>query len=863
MSLPSIIASHRAVPTGLNQGSCTSRMSSLSFVASNTCIAAFRRRILTLPMENLDIVMCLRRVSQGLVKVPPVVCDRCVKSGSGASPTQGRGTVQGRCDVWTGVVCGDTTGTERTHPFLTGAFPAGVVGGGFLRPHTVQSGIVEDRRLTAGDGGLLPGGRLVHLSIRGKVTQISHFLLIEDLSEGDRAAEGLQVDVPIPGGRTANACRAGTLLARADTPRTDPRVTGQGGVSGWPRLDHRRWGRAGGAGKDGRRGRATRWGNGGGDGVLDDCQSRGGKVATHGASSGTCVMTGLLAQEALIRAVADTRFDVRLSSAYGVMVNGGVVAPTANASDRGAGDLARLGILVVAKFVASAALDEVGLIATVDVLHPGAIHADSLARGPCRQCVTVIDESEDNGARAATDALRADLEVGGNRHEGAREHGVGAQFRGQVLPDHAMLSHRGDAPKLCPGETPNGAQLDELAKQGADNVSVGEDQSGRKFASKCQHKVTVSDRPASTEDLRWFGDRSGEASLEVPDQVRWGTFLNGQLHLIIVNAAKPDDRHVRGVRGNWAGLVGAARVPCWGAALDRLCVSREGLGRLLVKHGGLGKVLGLPDCPRKRNLGPVAPGADGRPLALLDQGGEGRFIVDARGRSWWGRGFCLGFRCHRRRGRGRGRGPRGRRGGARSRRGGKTHSLRTSGGRGWGNGGGGLRGWAGQAREGSGHLGLHGCTAPIHLCGEDLPSGRCRLVLGGVRDVEAGRARARWGWCGAIIGRVRMSESADRHDVIHHSVVRTVNRGCDPAGLRIHVGIRQVGGIQLGRWEGQNPHGDILLGHWWARGRFEFILDSLVRAGRRGVVGEFSVKKLEGWGSQLSHECLQINMITG
>jgi hypothetical protein len=227
-------------------------------------------------------------------------------------------------------------------------------------------------------------------------------------------------------------------------------------------------------------------------------------------------VTILLAQEALVRAVANACRRMCLRGANGVMVGGGVVAPTSNAADRSAGNLAGLGVLVMAKFVAPTALDEVGLIPTVDVLHSCAIHADSLAGGPCRQCVAIVNESEDYGACAASDALRANLEVGGNWHESAREHGVGSQFRGQVLPDHPLFVHRGDAPKLRPGETPDGAKLDKLAKQGADNVPVGEDQSGRKFASKRQHKVTVSDRPASTEDLRGLGDCSGEASLEVP-----------------------------------------------------------------------------------------------------------------------------------------------------------------------------------------------------------------------------------------------------------------------------------------------------------------------------------------------------------
>jgi hypothetical protein len=189
--------------------------------------------MLTLPMENLDIVMCLRRVSQGLVKVPPVVRDRRVNCGGRASPTQGRGTDQGGSDVGTGIVRGDAASTERTHRLLSGTFLAGVVGGGFLGPHTVQSGVVEDRLFAAGDGRRFPGGRQEHLSIGGEVTHVAHFLLVEDLSEGDRAAEGLRVDVTIPGVDTADTGRAGTFLAGSDTSRPDCRVAGQGDDTRW------------------------------------------------------------------------------------------------------------------------------------------------------------------------------------------------------------------------------------------------------------------------------------------------------------------------------------------------------------------------------------------------------------------------------------------------------------------------------------------------------------------------------------------------------------------------------------------------------------------------------------------------------
>ena len=47
--------SQQVVPIGLNQGSCTSRMSSMSFVAKRACIAAFWHCMLTEAMEKLDI----------------------------------------------------------------------------------------------------------------------------------------------------------------------------------------------------------------------------------------------------------------------------------------------------------------------------------------------------------------------------------------------------------------------------------------------------------------------------------------------------------------------------------------------------------------------------------------------------------------------------------------------------------------------------------------------------------------------------------------------------------------------------------------------------------------------------------------
>jgi hypothetical protein len=195
---------------------------------------------------------------------------------------------------------------------------------------------------------------------------------------------------------------------------------------------------------------------------------------------------------------------VRLGGTDGVMVGSGVVAPTADATNSSARNFAGLGVFVVAKLVAPATLNEVGFVATVDVLDSSAIHAHPFPGRPGRQSITIINESEDNGACGTPDALGIDLKVGGDGHEGAFEHGVGAQFHCEVLPNNTIFVHSGDTPELCPGETPDGAELDKLAKQGADDVSIGEDQGGGEFARKREHEVALSDRPASTEDLRRF-----------------------------------------------------------------------------------------------------------------------------------------------------------------------------------------------------------------------------------------------------------------------------------------------------------------------------------------------------------------------
>jgi hypothetical protein len=175
---------------------------------------------------------------------------------------------------------------------------------------------------------------------------------------------------------------------------------------------------------------------------------------------------------------------MRLGRADRIVVSGGVVATTADAMNCRPWDFARLGVFVVPEFVAPAALNKVRLIAAVNVLDTGTIHADPLPGGLRSQGVAIIDEREDDSARVTPDALGVDLEVRRNRHEGAGKQGVGTQFRGQVLTDHALLVHRGNPTELCPGESPNGAKLDEFAKQGPDNVSVGEYERGAEFASK-------------------------------------------------------------------------------------------------------------------------------------------------------------------------------------------------------------------------------------------------------------------------------------------------------------------------------------------------------------------------------------------
>jgi hypothetical protein len=81
-------------------------------------------------------------------------------------------------------------------------------------------------------------------------------------------------------------------------------------------------------------------------------------------------VAGLFAQEALVLTVAHPNLGMCLGSANGVMFHCGMVATTMNTADRRPQDLARFGVLVVAELVTPATLNEVGLIAAVDVLDP-------------------------------------------------------------------------------------------------------------------------------------------------------------------------------------------------------------------------------------------------------------------------------------------------------------------------------------------------------------------------------------------------------------------------------------------------------------------------------------------------------------
>src|SRR5580693_2496495 len=119
-----------------------------------------------------------------------------------------------------------------------------------------------------------------------------------------------------------------------------------------------------------------------------------------------------------------------LGGAYRVIVSGGVMAAATDTPDSHAGNLAQFGILVVAQLMTPAALDEVQLIATVDVFDAGPIHANSLVRGLRCQGTSIVDERKDDRACVTADALRINLEVRGDGHEGTGEQGVRPQFRG-------------------------------------------------------------------------------------------------------------------------------------------------------------------------------------------------------------------------------------------------------------------------------------------------------------------------------------------------------------------------------------------------------------------------------------------------
>jgi hypothetical protein len=108
---------------------------------------------------------------------------------------------------------------------------------------------------------------------------------------------------------------------------------------------------------------------------------------------------------------------MRFGRADGIVVSGGVVATTADATNCRLWDFARLGVFVMPEFVAPAALNEVRLIAAVNILDTGTIHADPLPGGLGSQGVAIIDEREDDSACATPDALGVDLEVWRNCYD--------------------------------------------------------------------------------------------------------------------------------------------------------------------------------------------------------------------------------------------------------------------------------------------------------------------------------------------------------------------------------------------------------------------------------------------------------------
>jgi hypothetical protein len=198
----------------------------------------------------------------------------------------------------------------------------------------------------------------------------------------------------------------------------------------------------------------------------------GGKISPHGALAGTRIMSGLLAQEALVGTVTHANLNMSLGGTDRVMVGSGVVMAAADATNSRMRDPAQFGVFVVAKLMAPAALDQVGLIAAVDVLDVGPIDTDPLTQGLVRQGASVINECEDNGPCITADAFGVDLEVQGNGHECTGEQGVGAQFHCQIVTDHSGLIVRRNATQLGPREPLHWAELNEFPKQGADDMTV-------------------------------------------------------------------------------------------------------------------------------------------------------------------------------------------------------------------------------------------------------------------------------------------------------------------------------------------------------------------------------------------------------
>jgi hypothetical protein len=271
-----------------------------------------------------------------------------------------------------------------------------------------------------------------------------------------------------------------------------------------------------------------------------------------------------------------------------------MVAAAADTTDGRAWDFAQLGVLVVTQLVTPAALDEVGLIAAVDVLDMSTVHANPFPRGLTGQGTIFVNERKDDCSCSTADALRVNLEVRGNRHEGAGEQWVGPQFRGQILSDHPCLVHHGDATQLGPGESLDRTEFNKLPKQGSDDMAVREYQRSTEVTSEGQYEVALGDRPTAAENLRRAGNHHGEASLKVSDQVDRMSFLECHLQLVNISAAEPYDHDLGGVWGHGSCRATLSGPSGGGAALHRLSVTCQVLGSLLVNHGSLSEVLWLP-----------------------------------------------------------------------------------------------------------------------------------------------------------------------------------------------------------------------------------------------------------------------------